>query len=94
MKDAFESDDSYLVINEELRDDRFGNDPHGFNGSKNAGPGGEHGNHHSFKMKKIAKRRKDFQWKYLWVKQENAVKGSRPIWLKKWVKVKAMHENG
>ena len=37
MKDAFESDDSYLLITEELRDERFGNEIHG---SKNAGPSG------------------------------------------------------
>lgn len=40
MKDAFESDDSYLLITDDLRDDRFGNDIHGLNGSKNAGPAG------------------------------------------------------
>ena len=54
--------------------------------------GGENGGNLSngsngVKTKKIVKARKEFQWKNMWIKQANAIKGSKPIWIKKWVRV-------
>lgn len=31
---------------------------------------------------------KGYRWKLKWVSQSNIIQGSKPIWIKKWVKVK------
>lgn len=86
-----------MIVTEEAREEKFGgemgNGEMGESG-KHGGPGGEgtgEGSGAGFKVKKIAKKKRDFQWKHMWLKQENAIKGSKPIWLKRWVRVKTVH---
>ncbi len=45
------------------------------------------------KSKKISKRSKGFRWKLMWIKQKNAVIGSKPLWVQKWVRVKIPQHN-
>jgi hypothetical protein len=40
------------------------------------------------KFKKINKKKKDYNWKLMWVQQENTIKTSKPLWIKKWIRVK------
>ena len=46
----------------------------------------------NIKSKRISKGNKGFHWKLMWVKQQNAVTGSKPLWLHKWVRVKVPAE--
>jgi len=68
MKDAFESDDSYLAVTEEIREERAHNEAMINGGSKNSPIKGGISDANA-KAKKIVKKKKDFHWKIMWVKQ-------------------------
>ena len=40
------------------------------------------------KQKKIIKKKRNYQWKCKWIRFDNAVKSSKGIWQRKYVKVK------
>lgn len=73
MKDAFESDDSYLIFTEDAKDDKLLQDSLKNGDSANIrnsdNPNSEGDNVNSSKFKKISKKKKDFQWKIMWVRQ-------------------------
>ena len=74
MKDAFQSDDSYLILTEEIREEKIiGEALH--NRTESNPKGSANGIINSeeaktdLKSKKISKRNKGFNWKLMWVKQ-------------------------
>ncbi len=72
MKDAFESDESYLAVTEEIRQERAMNEAmNNGNGVNRNSPikGGSADVNGNIKVKKITKKKKDFHWKIMWVKQ-------------------------
>lgn len=72
MKDAFESDDSYLEVAEGINQERALNQAmnNGISGNKNVVIAGVQSDANGgIKAKKIIKKKKDFQWKIMWVKQ-------------------------
>ena len=72
MKDAFESDESYLAVTEEIREERALNESmnNGIGGNRNSPvKGGSVDVNGNIKVKKITKKKKDFHWKIMWVKQ-------------------------
>ena len=40
------------------------------------------------RQKKIKKKQRLFTWEYRWVRSPNAVSGSAPLYMRKWVKIK------
>ena len=40
------------------------------------------------KIKKIKKRAKNFTWKLKWVPVPNSVENSKPLFIRRWVKIK------
>ncbi len=73
MKDAFESDESYLIVTEEIKEERLiGEALHSDSNINIKGPGNGvnvEGDSYNLKTKKISKKNKGFHWKIMWVKQ-------------------------